>query len=324
MLAAPLLLTACIGSSRLCLAYESERRILLGMQISCSTAKKQPETQQLNDQSRNITNHEAERVTQINTSCIAQKTPTHTSRFHRGAGLASLFRELGRVPSTESISSASATSASTQSHPKLSWNSEVPSKPRKEKRLEDVVIQFASMKLPHVSAPTALLYYVQLGPYETACSELTIRRDPSVNFLSLAAEGYILSWRYNVSHCSADLEQTQSTTNHSGNQILSQFINSKREGQQTIQPCYGDGKENPYSYDKVSLPECVQSSTATLSVPSKNTIDQAGSALGLQYSSLNKSGTFSGNPKDAQLAGTAAYLPPGYATSCDDNIQERA
>ncbi|CDJ27810.1 uncharacterized protein EMH_0034990 [Eimeria mitis] len=137
VLPAPILVTASIGSSKLCLAYESERRILLGMQVSSLISKQEPVSQQLIQEARNATTHGTEDVRTENFACSNQQKPSQASRFHRGAGLASLFRDLGRVPVSESTMSAAVTDASKQCHPKLSWNSETPSEPFGVKRLED-------------------------------------------------------------------------------------------------------------------------------------------------------------------------------------------
>ncbi|CDI75145.1 hypothetical protein, conserved [Eimeria praecox] len=325
VLPAPMLLTACIGSSKLCLAYESERRILLGMQVPCSISKQQQAPQELSQLTENTTSEGAESVKPGGPACAGQQKPIQTSRFHRGAGLASLFRDLGRFPRSGSRICAPAANPSMHYHSQLSWNSDAPSETPEAKCSEDSVIQFASVKLPHGSPPTALLYYTEVDPYDVPPEAKARQREPSVNFLSLAAEGYILSWSYNVSHCSTDAAEPLSTAYNPECPIpTSHTNNSKRESEQPIQPCCRDGKGNLYSTNEALLPECVQTSSA-ISLPDKNSIDQAGFASGTCYNSQVPTGTVGGHPKEVQHAGSATSpLPPASAASCDDSTQERA
>lgn len=324
VLPAPMLLTACMGFSRLCLVYERERHILLGMEVPSFSAEQQSEPQQVCNQIQKTTSRHSANIRSGAADCVSQQKSHQAPRFHRGAGLARLYRDREGFAGSESTDATSSGSFSKMRQSLAGRLSDMLSDPEITKTSSAAIIQFSTGKLPHASAPSGLLCYTFVDPCNAASTSQNIgKRSLSVRVISLATDGYVLMWSYKFSYCSPELVGHRP----SGNVELAKPVQTKSlhvvGNDQPIQSCCFDKKGNACNSNATCFTDYAQNDNGTIPALQKYPTDPINCIVAPSSGSFCGNGTYEDHTGDIQALGRAACNTTGPAGSRDFS-QERA
>lgn len=210
----PMLLTHLIGFDRMIFAYEHARRTFFGIQVRCSqqvqTQADELRTPGLGNPRVSVAPHTRSRTRGRATQETLQNQ--RVSHFLRGAGLASLFQDVGRMRKqlAQSPTNLPDTSPFTSHWPNESRSTEHVGDAQPAEAPNPSVLAFASVKLPHVSPPTFMLLHSNPKSLTgTAVQKEAKNPVESLTVLSAAPEGFFLIWEYSLACSPEALEQAK-------------------------------------------------------------------------------------------------------------------
>ncbi|XP_026193691.1 uncharacterized protein LOC34619029 [Cyclospora cayetanensis] len=323
-LPAPLLLRACQGSSRLCFTYEPKQHRIFGIRARCLWARKREASQQLSQGSTGLARYENYRFGPSTLTCTVsnskQKHP-QASRFLRGPGLASLFRDL-RQSAEPTATSDSLSNVENHNHHGNGWVGGISCAASIADTSEAEVISFTSLMLPHVSAPTVLFGYTAARQPFTATFLGNVQApETSMGLISVAAEGYVLEWEYRA------IQQQQQLFQNSTGGIEPNVVSFQRNDHlhKDNQSAWSSPNEPDASKPKVVSPSDLiqQGDTTSVGIRGRQVTQVDCDAWPSTFTTVGRNTPSNIIAKADAMHGTAC--PLGVNTSTDrDTRQERA
>ncbi|KAL8271221.1 hypothetical protein Esti_004882 [Eimeria stiedai] len=210
----PAFLTNVLRSRQQFFAFDNVQRRLYGMIVERGKRDQEDVECSSRHEVRSLTSIGSEKTGSQMKDCteVAPLNNNRVSQFHRGAGLASLFRDLGSYAETSAIPKACSLEKSS-SHPHLSATSEAHGASAGGRGLQiprSSVCVAASAKLPHNSSPTALFCCPDMRSAVAAESvKHKLKQYDSAGIISAAPEGYLLVWDFELNRSPAKCRQKE-------------------------------------------------------------------------------------------------------------------
>lgn len=320
----PMLLTARIGSSRICFAYDAEQRTLIGTHVRCSQPQQQEPLQPLNLQAGSPTLHRDKNARVTECPADAPQKHQQVSQFLRGAGLASLFRDLGRVAEKQPAASPPKVNASKHACFGESWDTGLSHGAPETVSSGVKSLPLASVKLPHVSPPTGVLWCTHVRASDASSTLRNVQKwDESVGVLSVAADGYLLAWEYSIAYSSAQFgDINESGSGAEPHMRCLRPNDPDREERHSTQPCCTDKRHAAGSSEYPEPDWAHRDNTASIST-SKPLLGHSESVVEpLDGSSIN--GGLPGEFTGKHAVEAATCFVKEKAPAYDDLGQERA
>ncbi|OEH74606.1 hypothetical protein cyc_02133 [Cyclospora cayetanensis] len=281
-------------------------------------------SQQLSQGSTGLARYENYRFGPSTLTCTVsnskQKHP-QASRFLRGPGLASLFRDL-RQSAEPTATSDSLSNVENHNHHGNGWVGGISCAASIADTSEAEVISFTSLMLPHVSAPTVLFGYTAARQPFTATFLGNVQApETSMGLISVAAEGYVLEWEYRA------IQQQQQLFQNSTGGIEPNVVSFQRNDHlhKDNQSAWSSPNEPDASKPKVVSPSDLiqQGDTTSVGIRGRQVTQVDCDAWPSTFTTVGRNTPSNIIAKADAMHGTAC--PLGVNTSTDrDTRQERA